>query len=125
MPVKTQASAWQPFDAAVQAAMQTFDMVGAAVAVVNADGIVHSQTFGMRDRAGGALVTPNTLFRVASTTKSMSAVLVAQSVDEGQLDWDQPVYEVWPAFRAPTAELTAGLRVRDCSGWLPGSARRP
>jgi CubicO group peptidase (beta-lactamase class C family) len=100
--------------------MQTFDVPGAAVAVVNADGILHRQTFGVRDRAGGAPVTPSTLFRVGSVTKSMTALLLATFVDEGLLEWDQPVREVWPAFRAPTDDLTRSLRVRDLLGMATG-----
>src|SRR5262249_35096998 len=69
---------WSAFDRAMEAATQTFGIVGAAAAVVNAAGLVHQHTFGVRDRATGAPVTPSTLFRVASTTKSMSALLVAQ-----------------------------------------------
>lgn len=111
---------WQQFDATVQAAMQTFGMVGAAVAVVNAAGIVHSNTFGVRDLASGAPVTPSTLFHVASTTKSMTSLLVATFVDEGLLTWDQPVIDAWPAFRAPTDELTQTLRVRDLLGMDSG-----
>jgi CubicO group peptidase (beta-lactamase class C family) len=100
--------------------MQTFGMVGAAVAVVNADGIVHSQTFGVRNLASGASVTPQTLFRVGSTTKSMTSVLLATFVDEGLLGWDQPVIDVWPAFRAPSEEMTRTLRVRDLMGMATG-----
>src|SRR5262249_37763879 len=79
---------WQHFDQAVQAAMETFGMVGAAVGVVTADGILHKQTFGVRDLHSGAPVTPDTLFRVGSATKSMSAALVASFVDDGTLTWD-------------------------------------
>ncbi len=86
---------------------------------------MHQRTFGVRDLGTAAAVTPRTLFRVASTTKSMSALLVAQFVDEGLLGWDQPVREVWPAFRAPTAELTAALRVRDLFGMASGLGARP
>jgi CubicO group peptidase (beta-lactamase class C family) len=117
---KAAAFDWPHFDAAVQAAMQTFDMVGAAVAVVNRQGIVHSNTFGVRDLASGAPVTPNTLFHVGSLTKSMTSLLVATLVDEGTLAWDQPVTEVWPDFRAPTDELTQALRVRDLLGMDSG-----
>jgi len=120
-PAASQASDWQRFDQAVQAAMPTFGMVGAAVAVVTADGTLHSQTFGVRDRDSGAPVTPATLFRIGSATKSMTALLVATFVDDGTLGWDQPVVEVWPDFHAPTAELTRTLRVRD----LMGMADRP
>src|SRR5918998_3841465 len=116
---------WDAFDRAIETATQTFGVVGTAVAVVNAAGLVHQRTLGVRDRATGAAVTPGTLFRVASTTKSMSALLVAQFVDEGRLGWDQPVREVWPAFRAPTPELTAALRVRDLLGMATGLGARP
>jgi CubicO group peptidase (beta-lactamase class C family) len=116
---------WAAFDRAIQAATQRFGIVGAAVGVVNAAGLVHQRTFGVRDLATGAPVTPHTLFRVASTTKGMTALLVAQFVDEGRLDWDQPVREVWPAFRAPTPELTATLRGRDLLGMATGLGARP
>src|SRR3954467_5171195 len=69
---------WDAFDRAIQSATQRFGIVGTAVAIVNAAGLVHQRTFGLRDLATGAPVTPGTLFRVASTTKSMSALLVAQ-----------------------------------------------
>jgi CubicO group peptidase (beta-lactamase class C family) len=111
---------WQRFDQAVQAAMQTFGMVGAAVGVVTAEGTLHSQTFGVRNRDSGAPVTPDTLFRVGSATKSMTAALVASFVDDGTLSWDQPVIEVWPDFRAPTDELTKTLRMRDLMGMATG-----
>jgi CubicO group peptidase (beta-lactamase class C family) len=116
---------WGEFDRAIETGAQVFGIVGTAVAVVNAAGLVHQYTFGSRDLATAAPVTPQSLFRVGSTTKSMSALLVAQCVDEGLLGWDQPVREVWPAFRAPTAELTATLRVRDLFGMASGLGARP
>ena len=116
---------WGAFDRAIQTATQTFGIVGAAVAVVNAAGLVHQRAVGVRDLATTAPVTPHTLFRVASMTKSLTALLVAQFVDEGLLGWDQPVCEIWPAFRAPTPELTAALRVRDLLGMATGLGAPP
>jgi CubicO group peptidase (beta-lactamase class C family) len=111
---------WAQFDGAVRAAVATFGVAGAAIAVVNAAGVVHQATFGVRDLVSRAPVTPDTIFRVGSTTKSMTALLVATFVDEGVLAWDQPVRAVWPAFRAPTDQLTATLRVRDLLGMDSG-----
>lgn len=111
---------WDTFAAGVQDAMKTFDMVGAAVAVVDADGIVHSGMFGVKDRESGAPITPDTHFLVASTTKSMTSLLVAALVDDGALSWDEPVREVWKDFRAPTDELTRTMRVRDLLGMDSG-----
>lgn len=65
-------------------------MVGAAVAVVSAKGIVHGATLGVRDLASGAPVTSDTHFFVGSTTKSMSTLLVATFVDDGAFTWDRP-----------------------------------
>ena len=47
--------------------------------------------FGYRDVEKQLPVTPDTLFCVASCSKSMTAALIACLVDEGKLDWDVPV----------------------------------
>lgn len=104
---------WGRFDTSIETAQSTFDMVGVAVSVVVGDEIAYRRMFGVRDLETGTPVTPETHFLVASTTKSMTSLLVATYVDEGVLDWDQRVREVFPDFRAPTAELTDTLRVRD------------
>src|SRR5687767_5212252 len=103
----------QAFEAEVQAAMDAFGIPGAAVALVEGDQIVYQRGFGVRELNDQAPVTPRTRFRIASNTKSMTSLLVATFVDEGLLGWDTPVIEAWPAFRAPTDELTRTLRVRD------------
>src|SRR5215218_8560223 len=113
------------FEADVEAALGTFRIVGAAVALVDGSGIRYQRGFGVRDQASGEPVTPDTHFLVASTTKSMSSLLVATFVDDGTLSWDQPVHEVWADFRAPTAELTNTLRVRDLLGMDSGIGEPP
>jgi CubicO group peptidase (beta-lactamase class C family) len=50
----------------------------------------------------------------------MTSLLLATFVDDGTLEWDQPVIDVWPDFRAPTDELTRTLRVRDLMGMDSG-----
>ena len=111
---------WAEFDDAVTKSFQRLGMVGAAVAVVSADQVLFTRTLGVRDRASGRPITTDTHFLVASTTKSMSSLLVATFVDEGLFGWDQPVIDVWPQFRAPTDELTRTLRVRDLLGMDSG-----
>lgn len=118
-------SDWVAFDRSVQSAFDRMHLVGAAVAVVDGDRVVHVATFGDRSLAPRKKVTPSTLFNVASTTKSMSATLVAGYVDEGTLGWDQKVVDVWSGFRAPTDELTRGLRVRDLLGMDSGLGEHP
>jgi CubicO group peptidase (beta-lactamase class C family) len=113
------------FEADIETALQTFRMVGAAVALVDRSGIRYHREFGVRDLASGEPITPETHFLVASTTKSMTSLLVATFVDDGALSWDQPAREVWPDFRAPTDELTRTLRVRDLLGMATGIGDPP
>ena len=116
---------WEQFDAAVRAAFRRLEMVGASVAVVSADDVLYTSTHGVRDRATWEPVTNDTHFLVASTTKSMSSLLVATYVDEGLLGWDQLVIDAWSGFRAPTDELTKSVKVRDLLGMATGIDEPP
>jgi CubicO group peptidase (beta-lactamase class C family) len=116
---------WTEFDRAVKASFKRMRMVGAAVGVVSADEVLYTSAHGVCDRATEEAVTNDTHFLVASTTKSMSSLLVATFVDEGLFGWDQPVVEVWPQFRAPTDDLTRTLRVRDLMGMASGITEPP
>ena len=116
---------WGSFDRAVQSAFDRLQMVGAAVAVVSADRVLHTATFGSRSLSPRRPVTNGTHFLVASTTKSMSSLLVATYVDQKLLEWDQPVVDAWPGFRAPTDAMTTSLRVRDLLGMASGLGEPP
>ncbi len=116
---------WDAFDAAVGSAFDQLHNVGGAVAVVSADAVLHTKTFGVRSLTGRRPVTADTHFLVASTTKSMTAELVATYVDQGVLSWDQRVVTAYPAFRAPTQALTDSLRVRDLLGMATGIEAPP
>ena len=121
-PVALSDATLQAFAADVQAAMQTFKVPGAAVALVQGNEIVYNRGFGVRDVASNAPVTPRTRFRNGSITKAMTALLLASLVDDGALDWDDRALDLWPEFRAPTPELTQSLRLRDLLGMGSGLA---
>ncbi len=116
---------WAGFDTTIGTAFDRFGMVGAAVAVVSADAVLHTRTFGVRSLQGRKPVTNRTAFRVGSVTKSMTAALVGTYVDQGVLGWDQKVVAAYPAFRAPTDALTRSLRVRDLLGMASGLGDYP
>lgn len=103
-------------------AMETFGVVGAAMALVQGDHIIAARGYGVTDLQRNLPVTERTRFRIGSNTKSMTAFLLATCVDEGVFAWDDRVADLWPAFQAPTPELTAGLRVRDLLGMGTGIA---
>jgi CubicO group peptidase (beta-lactamase class C family) len=62
---------------------------------------------GHADRARTRPWADDTLTPVFSTTKAVAALLIARLVDEGRLDYDQPVADVWPEFgQAGKAQAT-------------------
>jgi len=115
----------ETFEATLADAMDAFPVPGMAVAIVQGDTIVYAQGFGLRNRDGAVPVTPETLFRVGSDTKPMTALLLATLVDDGQLEWDQPVSAIWPDLDMPTAELTEAVRVRDLLSMRTGLGADP
>jgi CubicO group peptidase (beta-lactamase class C family) len=76
--------------------------------------LAHVGTFGVRDRSSQDAVTPTTAFRIASMTKSFTALAVLKLRDEGKLSLDDPVSRWIPQFarmELPTRD-SAPLRVR-------------
>ncbi|WP_428263210.1 serine hydrolase domain-containing protein [Haliangium sp.] len=72
---------------------------GMAVAVVQNGQVVLSRGFGVRDLDSKEPVTPRTLFAIGSTTKAFTSALVAMMVDEGLMDWDDPLSRHVPGLR--------------------------
>ncbi len=109
-------------EADVEAAMRTFRVPGAAVALVQGSEIVFNRGFGVRNLESGEPVTPRTRFRIGSITKSLTTLTLATLVDEGVFGWDDHVVDVWTEFRAPTEGLMQTLRLRDLLGMASGIA---
>lgn len=74
-----------------------FGLMGLAVAVVT-EGTSWVRGFGVA-RAPDAPVTSETVFRVASLSKTMTAIAVMQLVEQGRLRLDDPVNDHLRAFR--------------------------
>jgi len=70
---------------------------GAAVAVTRGDRVLMVRGYG--HDSTGAPVTGNSLFRIASLSKSFTALAVMQLVDAGLLHLDDPVQQHLPEFQ--------------------------
>lgn len=107
-------AAWlAEFRAYTEEARQHFGIPGAALALVRHNQIVLAQGFGVRELGQAAPVTPETVFGIGSTTKAMNSLLIAALVEEGLLDWDQAVVDIWPDFKLSDPAVTPQIRVRD------------
>lgn len=86
---------------------------GCAVAVIQGGEVVFSNGFGHTRRDGHQPITPQTLFPIASATKSFTSLSLALLVAEGMLDWDTPLRSYWPDFQLFDPVATASITARD------------
>lgn len=96
----------------VEQSIRALDIPGAAFAITDRKTTLHAGGVGVRELGRPEPVDGDTAFMVASNTKGMATLLLAKLVDEGKLRWDQPVTQVYPAFRLGSAETTAKVLVR-------------
>lgn len=71
---------------------------GAAVAVVAGDGAVYVRCFGVREVGKREKVDKDTVFQLASISKSFTTTMLAALVGEREIGWDDPVEKYWPGF---------------------------
>jgi len=93
--------------------MKDWKVPGLAIAVVQDGKVILTKGYGYRDVDKKLPVTPNTLFGIASMTKSFVVTELGTLVDEGKLDWDKPVYDYLQDFRMYDPVVTERLTTRD------------
>lgn len=72
---------------------------GAAVAVVHGGKTIFAQGFGVRELGKPATVDANTVFQLASVSKSLTGTIIAAEVSKGVVAWDDPVARYLPGFK--------------------------
>ncbi len=101
------------FEDFVHTIMQEWKVQGCAVAIIKDGAILLSQGFGLRNVEERLMVTPETLFPIASCTKAFTTTSMAILADEGKLDWDTPVRTYLPSFRMFDSFATERMTPRD------------
>jgi CubicO group peptidase (beta-lactamase class C family) len=76
---------------AIEGAMTRHGIPGLSAAVVTGGELTYSAGFGMADLERFTPATPQTIYRLASISKPMTAVAVLQLHEEGKLDLDAPI----------------------------------
>jgi len=82
----------ESFDRFMTNLMARYNIPGAAVAVVKDGRLVFAHGYGLADKENNQLVQPESLFRIASISKPITAVTVLKLVEEGKLDLDAKVF---------------------------------
>ena len=105
----------------ISRALKEYQVPGAAVAVVRDGKVALLKGYGVRDVTKSGAVDENTIFQLASVTKTLTAAAAATVVDEGKLDWDKPIFNYLPEFVGHDPYMTRWLTERDLlaqrTGW--------
>jgi CubicO group peptidase (beta-lactamase class C family) len=99
-------------DALMLRLMSTYDVPGAALALIKDGRIVLERGYGFRDLETHAPVTTATLFNIGSISKSFTALGIAQLVDQHQVDLDAALIRYIPDLQLsdPRAAQMVTLR---------------
>jgi len=85
-------------DGLVRAIMRTTGVPGVSVAVVHDDKVVFLKGYGVRNTRTKAAVNADTVFELASVSKTVGATVVAAEVGRGVVKWSDPVAKYVPGF---------------------------
>lgn len=113
--------AWDAVCAALAEHCERHEVPGAAVGVL-ADGVTHTSAYGVRSVEDPMPVSPGTLFRVASITKTFTTAVLLRQVEAGRVELDAPVRTYLPGLAAgdpDTAAVTVRHLLTHRSGWAP------
>ncbi len=121
--VQAQAAPLEDLDAFVEAGMAEWGIPGLALAVVHGGEVVYSRGYGVLELGETREVDEHTLFGVASVSKAFTAAAIGLLVDEGVLDWDDPVVRHLPDFRLYDPGVTQTVTIRDLLSHRVGVGR--
>ena len=71
---------------------------GAAVAIVSREEVKYLQTWGIRENNTSKLVTPESIFRIASMSKTFAGTSAAMLVERDLQSWDVKLTDIFPSL---------------------------
>lgn len=107
------AAAEADFDRHFDEAYERYRLPGLAVGIVVDGEVAYARTRGELVAGSGTPIDTASLFKIASNTKAMTVALLARLVEQGRLQWDDPVVKHLPDFRMHEDWVTRELQVRD------------
>ena len=79
--------------------MDKGDVPGAAIALVDGQGVLWAEGFGWTDGRGKRPVTADTPFLICGLSKLVTATTVMLAVQDGLVSLDEPITTYLPDFR--------------------------
>src|SRR5215510_11613866 len=98
-------------DITLKQLMETFNVPGLSVAVIDNYQIAWARGFGVTENGGGTPVTTRTLFQAGSISKPVAAVGAMWLVEQGKLSLDEDVNKKLKTWKVPENEFTKDQKV--------------
>ncbi|MEM9918932.1 MAG: serine hydrolase [Bacteroidota bacterium] len=103
----------QKLDQYFKQAQSDWEVPGLSVAIVKDGKLVLAKGYGELELGKGTNTDGQTLYAIASNTKAFISAAIAMLVEDGRLDWDDPVIKHLPYFRMSDDYVTQNITVRD------------
>ncbi|OSC28498.1 serine hydrolase [Mycobacterium vulneris] len=104
-------------DGLVNDLMKSSGIPGMAVAIVHGGKVLYAKGFGIKDVSKGQgqdnRVDADTVFQLASVSKSVGATVIAHEVGDSVIGWDTPVASKLPWFTLSDPYVTSHVTVGD------------
>ncbi len=121
----SQQQGYEPYLNWLQEATGEKNIPGAAIAIVNRDGVVHQQTWGVKNVTEQDLVDVDSVFRIASMSKTFAGTAASLLVEQQLQEWDTPLAELLPGIqlgpRGASQRITLKHIVSQSTGLMPHS----
>lgn len=85
---------------------------GVALAVVSREGIMHMQTWGVKSIESREAVNTDSIFRIASMSKTFAGTSAALLVDQHYQTWDTKLSDLFPTMRLGTRKTSNGITLK-------------
>jgi len=101
-------------DQYIEKVQNEWKIPGMAVAIIKDNKVIHAKGFGLKDLSKpDDKVDPNTIFQIGSISKSFTAAVMAQLVDQNLVKWEDTVKNILPDFEMYDPWVTANMQVKD------------
>ncbi|HWS98832.1 MAG TPA: serine hydrolase domain-containing protein [Pyrinomonadaceae bacterium] len=100
----------------IEAEMKETGTPGAAVAVISDGRVVFAKGFGVASIEAGGAVTPDTLFRLGSTTKMFTGAALVALSDKNRIKLDEPVGKYARGLPPKLAQVTTHQLISNNAG---------
>jgi N-acyl-D-amino-acid deacylase len=127
------AGVWNPMNSAILHLMKKYGLPGGALAIMKDGRLAMANGYGWADQEKHSRAKPETLFRIASVSKTITGVAVLKLVQDGRIGLGEKVFEILDDYLPPEGteidprirDITVRHLLHHIGGWDPEKAGDP